>query len=144
MADTNDAVVTAAATSKCSLNRWTAAEVEQLLAAVKSAPTAKSAFATVAATLGRTEGTVSQKYCALARKRAASKKRRAKRETTKRAAGAPSRAAIANPVARKAAANDERRLRNLSTGEVVQLAQAVKTEVVRRQRELDIASKLFV
>lgn len=110
--------------------RWTDEQVEILLATVKESATAKEAFEVVAEKIGKNTGTVQQKYYNLQRK--------AGRGRPRKSAG---RAATGSPVRRTTSATPD--LRVLTIDELVKLASSVKTEVDRRRKELDDASKLL-
>jgi hypothetical protein len=122
--------------------RWTDAQVKQLMETVAASPTAKHAFEQVAKDLGKSVGTVQQKYYNVQKKSGAPTKRRRGRpvgSTNQRTATPAPRVATASTTSILSAAE----LRTISIDELVSLASRVRAEVDRRRRELDQATKLF-
>lgn len=120
--------------------RWTDEQVRLLMDTVRRSSTAKEAFEAVARQLGKSTGTVQQKYYNLQRKAGGggSGSRRGRRP----AAGGGTSTASAG-AGRRSGAASEGDLRALSVDDLVNLASRVKTEVDRRRKELDAASALF-
>lgn len=119
--------------------RWTDEQVQMLKDAVDSSPTARAAFESVAKKLGKNVGTVQQKYYNLQK---TSGKRRARVLKGRRG--------VSSPVSRTSSANRGQSTGNgvldvkaLSSTDLANLAQAVASEVQRRQRELEKAAGLF-
>ena len=128
-------------------SRWTEQQVKLLRETVDASATAKDAFQKVAKELGKSPGTVQQKWYAL--QRAAGKGRRPAAATARKSAGTGARgarsgnargAASTRPAGRSAAGFD---LRGMPVDDLTALARDVKEEVDRRRRELDEASRLF-
>lgn len=123
--------------------RWTEDQVGLLMEAVKGSSTAKEAFESVARQLGKSTGTVQQKYYNLQKKAGGGTSRRGRRP----AAGARSapRAAAPSTSARGGGSGlpGVSDLRGLTVDELVGLATRVKAEVDRRRSELDAAAKLL-
>lgn len=118
--------------------RWTEAEVQLLLDTVTASSTAKDAFEQVARELGKSAGTVQQKYYNMKRK-AGGPSRRGRRAATTRAASAPraSRGSASAAIRTPSSAD----LRLLTVDELVALASRVRGEVDRRRSELDAAAR---
>jgi hypothetical protein len=122
--------------------RWTEDQVSLLLTTVKGSATAKQAFETVAKELGKSTGTVQQKYYNLQKATTGGGTRRPGRpagstNAARAAAGTSSSRASSNGVP---SATD---LRGLSVDDLVRLTQLVKAEVERRSSELDRAKALL-
>lgn len=125
--------------------RWTEEQVTLLLDTVKGSSTAKDAFETVARKLGKSTGTVQQKYYNLQKQRSGAPTR--PRTKAGAAAGPRGRGSSARtttgtrgPAGDLPSAGD---LRALTVDELVTLATRVRGEVDRRRQELDAASKLL-
>lgn len=118
--------------------RWTEEQVRLLLDTVTASSTAKEAFETVAKQLGKSAGTVQQKYYNLQKQAGGNAPRRRGRPAGRSASARP-----ATSATRTGAMPDAATLRGLTVDELVGLATRVKAEVDRRRRELDAASKLF-
>ena len=128
--------------------RWTEEQVSLLMESVRRSSTAKEAFETVARELGKSTGTVQQKYYNLLKKRSGGGG-----TTGKRRGRPPGSSASTAPAARAGAGSARRpavgslpgtsELRALTVDDLVGLAQRVKAEVDRRKKELDAAAKLF-
>src|SRR4051812_853549 len=90
-----------AGTSNFNAPRWTDQEIKVLLDAVASSPTAKAGFENASKVLGKTVGTVQQKYYALKRKENGGRKRGRKpgRPAAKRTAPASNIPSKARPAA---------------------------------------------
>jgi hypothetical protein len=104
---------------------------------VKDSATAKQAFETVARELGKSAGTVQQKYYNLQKATGggAPKKRGRPAGSTNRATTAAPRAAASTPSVTA--------LKTMTVDELVTLATNVKGEIDRRSAELAAASKLL-
>jgi len=121
--------------------RWTEEQVSLLLETVTSSRTAKEAFETVAKQLGKSTGTVQQKYYNLQKKTGAPSSRRRGRPAGS-AKSTPS--SVSHRAPRQGASlPNANELRGLTVDELVSLATRVKAEVDRRRQELDAASKLL-
>lgn len=120
--------------------RWTDADVKLLMETVSASATAKQAFETVAKSLGKSVGTVQQKYYNLQKKSGAPKRRGRKPGSTNSAATATRRATSGGAAGGPYSATA---VRALTIDELVSLASRVKDEVDRRKRELDAATALF-
>lgn len=123
--------------------RWTEDQVQILMDAVKRSPTAKAGFERASQELGKTVGTVQQKYYALQRKAGGGRGTRTSgassrvRSTGTRGAstrGAGSRGA--GPITRDY-------LAALTADDLVAVADLVRDEVHRRQQELQRAADMF-
>lgn len=123
--------------------RWTEDQVALLLDTVKGSATAKEAFETVAKQLGKSAGTVQQKYYNLQKQNGAGatprRRGRPAGSTNRpaRATGGATSRATAGGVPTAAG------LRDLSVDDLVRLTQLVKDEVARRSAELDRAKALL-
>jgi hypothetical protein len=117
--------------------RWTDAQVSLLLDTVKGSSTAKQAFEVVAKELGKSTGTVQQKYYNLQKATGggAPRKRGRPAGSTNRATSAPARSSAGTPNASA--------LKTMTVDELVTLAKNVKGEIDRRRSELAAASKLL-
>ena len=127
--------------------RWTEEQVKLLMDSVKRSATAREAFESVAKQLGKSSGTVQQKYYNLQKKQAGGGAVRRGRPAGARA-GAPAKAAANGRAARERAAGASgplgaTELRSLTVDELVGLATRVRSEIDRRRQELDAASKLL-
>lgn len=121
--------------------RWTEEQVSLLLETVTSSRTAKEAFEAVAKQLGKSTGTVQQKYYNLQKQAGGgSGRRRGRPAGSTRAAATASSARSPRQANSLPTATD---LRALTVDELVSLATRVKGEVDRRKQELDAASKLL-
>ena len=107
------------------MTRWTNAQVQILHDAVIAADTAKAGFAVAAAELGKSVGTVQQKYYALKRASGGGRKRQQSRAVNRDAALSLT------------------RMTSLTIDELTSLAHQVKAEISRRQGELERASSLY-
>ncbi|MEO6867886.1 MAG: hypothetical protein ABI200_07685 [Gaiellales bacterium] len=111
--------------------RWTEEQVALLLDTVKASPTAKEGFEAVAKQLGKSAGTVQQKYYNLQRQGGGGAPRRRGRP---RSQGTGTRIGGASlPTATQ--------LRALDVDDLVGLATLVKGEIDRRRTELDAAAQ---
>lgn len=119
--------------------RWTEEQVAMLLDTVKGSDTAKEAFEQVAGQLGKSVGTVQQKYYNLQRKASGGSSRRG--AGTRRRASSDS--AAASPRRSAGGSLSASELRDLSIDDLVSLASRVKNEVDRRRQELEAATALF-
>jgi hypothetical protein len=119
--------------------RWTEAQVKVLRDAVQASPTAKAGFERAAAELGKSVGTVSQKYYALQRSAGKTGRRVTTRAASARTAGAARVSKVRTAVADATPAD----LARMTTDEVARLAEMVRGEIDRRQAELSRLSKLF-
>ncbi len=119
--------------------RWTEEQVKLLLDTVDSTGTAKEAFEVVASELGKSAGTVAQKYYNL--QRAATGAARGSRRGRRPASAAPrARAAASSAGASSGSLPGATQLRTLTVDELVGLASRVKSEIDRRREELDAAA----
>lgn len=118
--------------------RWTEDQVSLLLDTVKGSATAKEAFETVARQLGKSTGTVQQKYYNLQKATGGSTGTRRRG----RPAGSTNRSTAA-PRASGGGATSTAALRAMTVDELVTLARNVKGEIDRRQSELAAASRLL-
>ncbi len=122
--------------------RWTEEQVALLLDTVVSSPTAKEAFEVVARQIGKSAGTVAQKYYNL--QKASGSPAGAKRASS---GGRPAGRGPARSAGRPASAGargglpNATELRVLTVDDLTGLAMRVKTEIDRRRSELDAASK---
>jgi len=126
---------TSAAGAVAGAARWTEAQVQTLIDAVNASETAKAGFAVAAGELGKSVGTVQQKYYAL--KRATGGGRKGSHGRASQGAGGSSAARMYT------ATPSEAQLRALTVDQLTALAQHVKSEVDRRRIELDRAAQLF-
>lgn len=110
--------------------RWTEEQVRLLMETVDVSSTAKEAFELVARELGKSTGTVAQKYYNIQKANGGGRGARRGRSKSGAAGGA----------ARLTSAAD---LRLLSVDELVTLTNRVRDEVERRRDELDAASKML-
>lgn len=118
--------------------RWTEEQVKLLMDTVQSSSTAKEAFQAVAAKLGKSAGTVQQKYYNL--------QKQAGGAATGRRRGRPRGSASTSAAATRRSTGggtSDADLRQLSVDDLVGLAVRVRAEVDRRRQELDAASKLL-
>ena len=129
------AAAAAAGTAAAGAARWTESQVQTLMNAVNAADTAKAGFAVAAGELGKSVGTVQQKYYALQRAAGGGRKGRNKSAASGSRSG-PARATTSG-------LPGPAQLRVLTVDQLTALAQQVKTEVDRRRVELDRAAKLF-
>lgn len=121
--------------------RWTEQQVKLLRETVASSPTAREAFQKVAQELGKSPGTVQQKWYAMQR---AAGKGRGRGPSPRKASAARHRATSGGRPGRSGSANaGVGDLRALPIDDLIELARDVKAEIDRRRRELDEASKLF-
>ncbi|MCW2924019.1 MAG: hypothetical protein JWM98_1423 [Thermoleophilia bacterium] len=123
--------------------RWTEEQVSLLMEAVKGSTTAKEAFETVAKQLGKSTGTVQQKYYNLQKKAGGGTGRRGRRSASgarSASAAAPAPSSRGRATGGLPGATD---LRTITVDELVSLATRVKAEVDRRKSELDAAAKLL-
>ncbi|MCB0877912.1 MAG: hypothetical protein KDC46_02895 [Thermoleophilia bacterium] len=119
--------------------RWTEQQVKLLLDTVDSSGTAKEAFELVARELGKSAGTVAQKYYNLQK---AATSGATKKQGPGRPAGSRSRTTGSKGAARTSAGLPTApQLRDVTIDELVGLAARVKAEVDRRREELDAATK---
>lgn len=116
--------------------RWTESQVQLLRDTVQASATASEAFRKVAHELGKSPGTVQQKWYAL--QRAAGTGRSRVSQPLRKSSQQRHRATPAAP--HRAATQD---LRALPVDDLIALAREVKAEIERRRKELDEASKLF-
>lgn len=127
--------------------RWTEEQVSLLLDTVRGSSTAKEAFETVARQLGKSTGTVQQKYYNLQKQRSGgTTRRRAGRAGTGAGSAGATRTQARASAARGTSGGalpSGSDLRTLTVDELVSLATRVKGEVDRRRQELDAASKLL-
>jgi hypothetical protein len=124
--------------------RWTEDQVSLLLDTVKASSTAKQGFEAVATQLGKSTGTVQQKYYNL--QKAAGGGSGARRRGRPRGGAAAARPATHAPAASRSSANglpNATDLRGLAVDDLVKLTQLVKAEVERRSSELDAAKALL-
>jgi hypothetical protein len=120
--------------------RWTEDQVTLLLSTVRNSATAKQAFETVAKELGKSTGTVQQKYYNLQKAAGGSSAPRKRG----RPAGSTNRStASAAPRAASNGGTSAAALRTMTVDELVTLAKNVKGEIDRRSAELAAASKLL-
>lgn len=119
--------------------RWTEDQVSLLLNTVKGSATAKQAFETVAKELGKSTGTVQQKYYNLQKAAGGSSAPRKRG----RPAGSTNRSTSAAPRAASTGGTSAAALRTMTVDELVTLAKNVKGEIDRRSAELAAASKLL-
>jgi hypothetical protein len=115
--------------------RWTEEQVKLLLDTVSSSGTAKEAFEVVARELGKSAGTVAQKYYNLQKGSGAAPRRRGRPAGS--GAGASARATGGTGGGLPTPAQ----LRGLTVDDLVGLAARVKTEIDRRRDELDAAAE---
>ena len=124
--------------------RWSEEQVSLLMDTVAANPTAKEAFEKVAAQLGKSAGTVAQKYYNLqkASNGAGRSPGRPPRSGARSGAGAVRSAATGNArAARSGGLPTPSELRTLTVDDLTGLAMRVKGEIDRRRSELDAASK---
>lgn len=117
--------------------RWSTEDVQLLVETVAASRTAKEAFAKVAGLSGRSAATVQAKYYQLQKKTGRAGTRRRGRP----AASAPK--ATAPRAARATSTFAGGDLRAMTIDALVNHAREVKSEIDRRRRELDDATKLF-
>lgn len=108
------------------LPRWTPEDIAKLEAAVKTAKSRSEAFQSVAAELGKSAGTVQQKWYQLQRK----KSKRAARSVAVRRGSVPARQASG-------------KYAQMSSSELLVIAREVRAEIDRRQSELAEAKHIF-
>lgn len=126
--------------------RWTERQVATLLKAVEASATAKAGFEVAASELGKSVGTVQQKYYALQRKArndgevVAPRRRGRPAGSARRATVTPTTVPARVAPSRNGSADE---LRTLTIDELTSLAHRVKAEVERRRSELDAAARLF-
>jgi len=140
------AVKSAAKSAAGSRARWTEEQIRLLNDTVKCSATAKAGFEAVAKQLGKSAGTVQQKYYNLQKQAGGGTKRRGRKPA--RPAGSANSGATAARQARVAATSGATiptvaELRAITVDELVGLATRVKAEVDRRRKELEAASKLL-
>ncbi|MCW2926877.1 MAG: hypothetical protein JWM86_845 [Thermoleophilia bacterium] len=130
--------------------RWTEDQVALLLETVGASRTAKEAFEAVARELGKSTGTVQQKYYNLQKANgtpAGRRRGRPRGAAASRAAGSNGAGSGASTTrgtrgaASGGALPNATDLRSLTVDELVGLAQRVKSEVDRRRAELDEAAR---
>jgi hypothetical protein len=112
--------------------RWSAQEIAYLKETVANSATAKEAFEVVGAKLGKSAGTVQQKWYAMQRSTGKGR-RKAKRSVQKATNTAQATAAKAQAVASKQWTN----LRNVDQQDLFALYESARTEIDRRKREFD-------
>ena len=121
--------------------RWSEEHVALLLETVAANPTAKEAFEKVAGQLGKSAGTVAQKYYNLQKAAGGGATRKPGRPAGSGSAGSgASRATTARATGTLPTAAQ---LRTLQVDDLVGLATRVKGEIDRRRQELDAASRLL-
>lgn len=111
--------------------RWTDAQVRLLLKTVKSSPTAKEAFAVVAEQLGKTPGTVQQKYYAV--KRGKGKRRKANIATPKSSVRTSAKASGSS----SSQVSINTAVSSMSNVELSQLVEHATRELVKRMTTLE-------
>lgn len=128
--------------------RWTEEQVKLLLDTVGATDTAKEAFEKVARELGKSTGTVAQKYYNLQKGSGGSGNGGARRGGRPRGASASNRAggARSTGASRTGATGGGSlptapQLRDVTVDELTGLAGRVKAEIDRRRTELDAAAK---
>lgn len=119
--------------------RWTEDQVSLLLSTVRNSDTAKQAFETVAKELGKSTGTVQQKYYNLQKAAGGSSAPRKRG----RPAGSTNRATSTSTSRASSSAPTAAGLKTMTVDELVTLAKNVKGEIDRRSAELAAASKLL-
>lgn len=112
------------------VQRWTPEQVDALMTAVREEKTAQAAFERVASELGKSKGTVQQKYYAVKKKTTPARKRAA---SVKASA----------PLAPRAVSNGHSNLADMSMGEFAALAEAVHAEAQRRRADIERVAGLF-
>ena len=120
--------------------RWSAADVQLLSETVANSRTAREAFAKVAQLSGRSAGTVQAKYYQLQKQAGGAASRVGARRRSQ-----PAATKAASPVAVRPSrtTTGSAGLRSMSIDELVSHAREVKSEIDRRRRELDDATRLF-
>lgn len=122
--------------------RWSDEQVKLLQDTVKASATAKEAFEVVARQLGKSAGTVQQKYYNLQKAAGGGARRRPGRPAgTKRTSAARATGTAPRSSRTGNAQIDAIDLRALSVDDLVGLASRVKGEVDRRRKELDAAAR---
>ncbi len=120
--------------------RWTEAQVRLLLETVDSSGTAKEAFEVVARELGKSAGTVAQKYYNL-QKASSGGSTGAKRGRPKGSTSAKRATAASASTSGSAKLPTATQLRDVTVDELTSLAERVRGEIDRRRSELEAASK---
>jgi len=115
--------------------RWTEEQVKILNDTVKKAATAKEGIEIAAAMLGKSTGTVQQKYYALRRAAGKGKSRKRRAAPTPATAPRPVRAEVAPHASTRTLASTA--FSSMSNVQLTQLVQEATTELVSRMRTLE-------
>jgi hypothetical protein len=127
-----------AAGAGAAARRWSAQEIALLKETVENSRTAKEAFAQVAQQIGKSTGTVQQKWYAM--QRAAGKGRTARRARS----GAKRVASTAQATTAKAQATASKQwtsLKELDVDDLVSLISSAQTEFERRRKAFEAAAR---